>query len=106
MVVDDVLRTAALMLPLFKRLDKQIAFTVACCHSADTPIIFASSAFFELTGFSQEEVLGKNCRFMQGNRTSRQQVSPGISAITPAAACVLAPGGTDAKYGVLDGHVL
>lgn len=31
----------------------------------DCPIVFASDAFLELTGFPREEVLGRNCRFLQ-----------------------------------------
>lgn len=74
-MTEGPLQTAALMLPMFKLLDTQIAFTVACCHSPDMPIIFASTAFFDLTQYTKEEVLGTNCRFMQGSKTSRQQVS-------------------------------
>ena len=35
----------------------------------DNPIIYANSAFERLTGFSASEVLGRNCRFMQGPDT-------------------------------------
>jgi two-component system CheB/CheR fusion protein len=38
----------------------------------DNPIIYCNKAFEELTGYSQEEVLGKNCRFLQAN-DSRQK---------------------------------
>lgn len=31
----------------------------------DCPIVFASDAFLELTGYSREDVLGRNCRFLQ-----------------------------------------
>lgn len=31
----------------------------------DCPIVFASDAFLELTGYPREEVLGRNCRFLQ-----------------------------------------
>ena len=75
-MIDDTLRTAASMLPLFIKLDKHIAFVVVCCHTPDMPIIFASKAFYELTLYAKEQVLGSNCRFLQGLRTSRQQVRP------------------------------
>jgi PAS domain-containing protein len=34
----------------------------------DCPIVFASDAFLELTEYSREEVLGRNCRFLQVGR--------------------------------------
>jgi PAS domain S-box-containing protein len=35
----------------------------------DTPIIFTSNDFEEQTGYSPQEVLGRNCRFLQGPDT-------------------------------------
>ncbi|CAM3536714.1 PAS domain-containing protein [Halomonas lysinitropha] len=32
----------------------------------DSPIVYANSIFEQLTGYSQEEILGRNCRFLQG----------------------------------------
>lgn len=37
----------------------------------DNPIVFANEAFAELTGFAQDEVVGRNCRFLQGEQTDR-----------------------------------
>lgn len=36
----------------------------------DNPIVLANKAFLDLTGYSGEEVLGRNCRFLQGEGTS------------------------------------
>ena len=33
---------------------------------ADNPIVFANDAFCRLTGYSREEIIGRNCRFLQG----------------------------------------
>ena len=35
----------------------------------DNPIVFANDAFLGLTGYSSAEVIGHNCRFLQGPRT-------------------------------------
>jgi PAS domain S-box-containing protein len=32
----------------------------------DAPIVYANKAFERLTGYSQEEIIGHNCRFLQG----------------------------------------
>nr|WP_091713918.1 PAS domain-containing protein [Methylobacterium phyllostachyos] len=35
----------------------------------DNPIVFANRAFLELTGYAAGEILGRNCRFLQGPDT-------------------------------------
>ncbi|KKB08582.1 PAS domain-containing protein [Devosia chinhatensis] len=40
----------------------------------DNPIVFANDAFGKLTGYSREEVLGRNCRFLQGPATNGEDV--------------------------------
>jgi putative two-component system response regulator len=35
----------------------------------DNPIIFANPGFYAITGYSTEEVIGHNCRFLQGPQT-------------------------------------
>lgn len=39
------------------------------------PIIYTNEAFTRITGYSKEEVFGRNCRFLQGPDTSRQTVN-------------------------------
>ncbi|MFA1509371.1 MULTISPECIES: PAS domain-containing protein [Priestia] len=36
----------------------------------DNPIIYANKGFLDLTGYDREEILGKNCRFLQGEQTN------------------------------------
>ncbi|MFK7963643.1 MAG: PAS domain-containing protein [Burkholderiaceae bacterium] len=43
----------------------QACVTIASPDLPDTPIVAANHAFFKLTGYSQEETLGRNCRFLQ-----------------------------------------
>jgi PAS domain S-box-containing protein len=40
----------------------------------DNPIIFCNAAFQRLTGYSNDELLGRNCRLLQGPDTSRTTV--------------------------------
>ncbi|HEY8564577.1 MAG TPA: PAS domain-containing protein [Beijerinckiaceae bacterium] len=40
----------------------------------DNPIIFVNDAFCRLTGYAREEILGRNCRFLQGPETDQRDV--------------------------------
>jgi PAS domain S-box-containing protein len=40
----------------------------------DNPIVFANRAFLSMTGYSPEEILGHNCRFLQGPGTDPSSV--------------------------------
>lgn len=40
----------------------------------DNPIIFANNAFLEMTGYAIDEIVGRNCRFLQGPETDRAVV--------------------------------
>ncbi|HWQ54630.1 MAG TPA: response regulator [Bryobacteraceae bacterium] len=42
---------------------------------ADNPIIYVNPAFERLTGYSAEEAMGKNCRFLQGEATDPETVA-------------------------------
>lgn len=42
--------------------------------SSDFPIIYASGSFLALTGYTNDEVLGRNCRFLQGPETSSEVI--------------------------------
>ena len=42
---------------------------------ADNPIVLANNAFLDLTGYTSEEVLGRNCRFLQGPETDPADVA-------------------------------
>nr|AHZ63854.1 phototropin [Gnetum montanum] len=55
-----------------ERIEKN--FVITDPRLPDNPIIFASDSFLELTEYSREEVLGRNCRFLQGPETDRETV--------------------------------
>ena len=39
-------------------------------HSPDNPMIFVSDEFETQTGYSPDEAIGRNCRFLQGPETN------------------------------------
>ncbi len=43
--------------------------TIADATKPEYPIIYCNPAFESMTGYRREEILGKNCRFMQGKDT-------------------------------------
>nr|AML78961.1 putative LOV domain-containing protein [Stemona tuberosa] len=45
------------------------SFVLTDPHLHDMPIVYASDAFLSLTGYSRHEVLGRNCRFLNGPGT-------------------------------------
>ena len=46
-----------------------LAICLADPRAPDTPIVFANDAFLRLTGYGLDEVMGRNCRFLQGAGT-------------------------------------
>jgi PAS domain S-box-containing protein len=40
----------------------------------DNPIVLANQAFLDLTGYTASEVLGQNCRFLQGPATAAEDI--------------------------------
>lgn len=50
--------------------DLDAAMCIADARKPDMPLIYANNAFLELTGYGREEVIGQNCRFLQGPDTS------------------------------------
>ncbi|GAA4753448.1 hypothetical protein GCM10023328_40890 [Modestobacter marinus] len=49
---------------------------IADARLPDLPLVWANAAFLRMTGYTEEEVLGRNCRFLQGADTDRNQVHP------------------------------
>src|ERR1700761_4803019 len=44
-------------------------------NQPDNPIVFCNVAFQRLTGYDREEIIGRNCRFLQGPDTDRAEVA-------------------------------
>ncbi|MDF1646529.1 MAG: PAS domain-containing protein [Legionellaceae bacterium] len=47
----------------------------------NNPIVYASAGFYTLTGYSEENVLGYNCNFLQGQGTSSEMIEEIKNAI-------------------------
>lgn len=47
----------------------------------DNPIIYTNQTFIEMTGYERDEVIGKNCRFLQGEDTDPEDVQKMRTAI-------------------------
>ena len=41
----------------------------------DNPIVLANKAFLDLTGYAGEEIIGRNCRFLQGAGSSQAAIA-------------------------------
>jgi PAS domain S-box-containing protein len=51
-----------------------------------TPIIYANKAFERLTGYSQQDIIGHNCRFLQGSdreQEARYEIAEAIKNHKP-----------------------
>jgi len=55
----------------------------------DNLIVFATPGFYKLTGYTQEQVLGRNCRFLQGPGTNPKTVDIIRKAIGTGADCTV-----------------
>src|SRR5438132_9217337 len=56
-------------------------------HQPDNPIIYANPAFERITGYRMDEVLGRNCRFLQGPDTDPETVAVMRQAIAERRDC-------------------
>lgn len=53
----------------------RMPMVIADARQPDNPIVLANQAFLNLTGYAAEEVIGRNCRFLQGTGTSPEAVA-------------------------------
>lgn len=50
-------------------------FTLSNMLKDDQPLVYANDAFCSLTGYNRDDILGRNCRFLQGDETNRATTS-------------------------------
>jgi PAS domain-containing protein len=49
--------------------------TIADPNLPDCPLMYVNAAFCRMTGYDREEIIGRNCRFLQGPETDRAAVA-------------------------------
>ena len=64
-------------------------FSLANPRLPDCPLTHVSSGFTELTGYTAEEVVGKNCRLLQGEESEPEQIHKMRSAVEAVTDCVV-----------------
>ncbi|CAM9359862.1 unnamed protein product, partial [Scytosiphon promiscuus] len=72
--------------------ESQANFILTNPNLPDCPIIFASQGFLELTGYEGKDVIGRNCRFLQGPGTDEETLSivrNSVEAGRDASVCIL-----------------
>ena len=52
----------------------RMAMIITDPRQPDNPIVFANAAFLKLSGYNRDDVLGRNCRFLQGRDTDPNAV--------------------------------
>lgn len=62
-------------LPLNAVLSSDLALSISDALRDDDPLVWVNGAFTRLTGYPPEDVLGRNCRFLQGADTDPIAVS-------------------------------
>ncbi len=58
-----------------------VGITIADISEEDDPLIYVNDAFVRLTGYPRREILGQNCRFLQGELTREEPVARMRAAI-------------------------
>lgn len=61
--------------------------TIADARQPDMPLIFVNPAFEQITGYAIADVLGKNCRFLQGADTDQTALAQIRIALATGQAC-------------------
>ncbi|MBP1921069.1 PAS domain S-box-containing protein [Halorubrum alkaliphilum] len=54
--------------------DAPVGIVLADAEADDLPLVYANDRFEELSGYSEAEILGRNCRFLQGDGTREEPV--------------------------------
>jgi hypothetical protein len=80
--IKDKLSESEQLLLMYRAVDSaRNGVVITDPNRADNPIIYTNPAFTEITGYSAEEILGQNCRFLQGEDRAQPVLSELRNAI-------------------------
>lgn len=63
--------------------------TVSDARAPDMPLIYVSPGFMAFSGYSRDEVIGRNCRFLQGDLTDQPGLGILREAIKTRSECIV-----------------
>jgi PAS domain S-box-containing protein len=75
--LDDVIKCSREQMLLLKEAAIEATssgFVISDFTRADNPLVYVNKAFCEMTGYTQEEVLNQNCRFLQANDKDQPEI--------------------------------
>lgn len=94
-------QVAVLVLDLTERIEREhrmrllervvdespIGITIADARKPDQPLIYVNHGFEQISGYASEEILGQNCRFLQGEDRSQTSLQPIRASLKDGSQC-------------------
>lgn len=75
---------------LAKAVDQSLdGISIADARAEGMPLIYVNAGFEKMTGYRSQEVLGKNCRFLQGKETQQPAIEVMRVAIKNGESCIV-----------------
>ena len=75
---------------LAKAVDQSVdGIIIADARKPDLPLVYVNVGFEKMTGYSSREVLGKNCRFLQGEDRAQPSIEVMREAVKNGESCVV-----------------
>lgn len=74
-MIFDRIQKGQLDWDLIDQVWNDVAIVISNPELQDCPIVFANDKFLEHSGYTEQEVLGRNCRFMQGPETEQDAIA-------------------------------
>ncbi|WP_348612291.1 PAS domain-containing protein [Halobaculum rarum] len=74
-ITDRKQRTQELELKTRAMDEAPVGITISDPSQEDNPIIYANEGFTQVTGYPTPELIGRNCRFLQGGETDPERVA-------------------------------